>query len=132
MNTIMMITIISSLLSGIVGVGISTWYYRRYEKRKQQYEVLRRIVGCRFVLLADPTTPEINAQFFSALNEVMVIFHDSPEIIKALKEFHQGVDIPNRQNDNIVTLIKKMCKELDIKNTELNDEFLLRPFFRGK
>ena len=128
------ITIISYLFSGSVGVGISAWYYRRYEKRKQKYEVLRRIVGYRFVLVESKTfevdmkTPEVVAQFFSALNEVMVIFHDSPEVIKALQDFHRDLKVPNRPNDNLVTLIKKMCKVLDIKNTELNDEFLLRPF----
>lgn len=57
------ITVISSLLSGIIGVGISTWYYRRYESRKQKIELLRKIVGFRFAL-TEKTSPEAKAQFF--------------------------------------------------------------------
>lgn len=35
----------SSLLSGLVGVIISTYYYLRYEKRKIKLETLRRLAG---------------------------------------------------------------------------------------
>jgi len=121
------ITIISSLISGVIGVGISTWYYRRHEKRKQQFEVLRKIVGTRFAL-TENTTPEAKVQFFSALNEVVVLYHEHPEVIDALHNLHRELKVPDRLHDNLVSLFKKMCKVLGIKDNGLNDEFFLRPF----
>lgn len=121
------ITIISSLLSGIIGVGISTWYYRRHEMRKQQFEVLRKIVGTRFAL-TENTTPEAKVYFFSALNEVVVLYHDHPEVITALHNLHRELNVPDRLHDNLVSLFKKMCEVLGMKKSGLNDEFFLRPF----
>lgn len=121
------ITIISSLLSGIMGVGVSTWYYRRHEKRKQQFEVLRKIVGTRFAL-TENTTPEAKVQFFSALNEVVILYHENQDVIKALHNLHRELKVPNRLHDNLVSLFKEMCKVLDMKESGLNDEFFLRPF----
>lgn len=67
------ITVISSLLSGIIGVGISTWYYRRYESRKQKIELLRKIVGFRFAL-TEKTSPEAKAQFLVLLVKSLFYF----------------------------------------------------------
>ena len=120
-------TIISSLLSGIIGVGISTWYYRRHEKRKQQFEVLRKLVGTRFAL-TEKATSEAKVQFFSALNEVVVLYHDNPDVIKALHNLHRELKVPDRLHDNLVSLFKEMCKVLNLKDNGLNDEFFLRPF----
>ncbi|WP_423906715.1 hypothetical protein [Candidatus Spongiihabitans sp.] len=92
-----------------------------------EYETLRKIVGYRFVLTRH-TTDEAEAQFF--LNEVAVLFHDSPAVITAIRDRHSKLEVPDRQNDNLVTLFKEMCKVLKIKNDGLNDEFLLRPFSR--
>jgi hypothetical protein len=121
------ITIISSLISGLIGVGISTWYYRRYEKRKQKFEVLKKIVGYRFALTQN-TTNEAKVAFFSALNVVVILYHDNPKVITALHNLHRELNIPNRLDDNLVSLFKAMCKDLNIKDAGLNDEFFLRPF----
>jgi hypothetical protein len=121
------ITIISSLISGLIGVGISTWYYRRYEKRKQKFEVLKKIVGYRFALTQN-TTNEAKVAFFSALNVVVILYHDTPKVITALHNLHRELNIPNRLDDNLVSLFKAMCKDLNIKDAGLNDEFFLRPF----
>ena len=126
------VTIISSLLSGIVGVGISTWYYRRHEKRKQQFEVLRKIAGTRFTLINNvnvmDSMPEVTVQFFSALNEIVVLFNESPDVIKALKNMHGNLGNPTVIENDLVTLYKEMCKVLNIKNNDLNDQFFLKPF----
>ena len=124
------ITIISSLLSGIIGVGISTWFFQRYERRKQRMEVLREIVGYRFAL-TNNTTAEAKAKFFSALNQVAIVFHDQQDVIKALHDMHRELKAPDRLLDNLTTLYKEICKVLDIKFDRLNDEFFLVPFNAG-
>lgn len=120
-------TLIASLLSGVVGVTISTLYYRRHEKRKQKFEVLRRIVGTRYAL-TEKTTNEAKVVFFSALNEVVVLFHDDREVIGALNNLHRELKVQGRLHDNLVTLFKAMCRNLNVSSAGLNDEFFLRPF----
>lgn len=39
------VTLTSSLLSGIIGVVISTIYHRRYESRKMKLDLIRRLAG---------------------------------------------------------------------------------------
>lgn len=121
------ITILSSLISGLIGVSISTFYYRRHEKRKQKFEVLRKIVGTRFALTQN-TTNEAKVAFFSALNEVVILFYDNPHVITALHNMHKELNVPNRLHDNLVSLFKAICKDLNISDAGLNDEFFLRPF----
>ncbi|WP_419533221.1 DUF6680 family protein [Endozoicomonas sp.] len=121
------ITIISSLISGILSVLISTYFFQRYEKRKQRLEVLRDLVGYRFALTHN-TTSEAKIKFFSALNQVSVLFHNEPEVIKALHNMHRELQLPDRLFDNLVTLHKSICKVLGIKIAGLNDDFFLTPF----
>ncbi|EPS3402314.1 DUF6680 family protein, partial [Vibrio vulnificus] len=121
------VTIIASLLSGLIGVGISTWYYHRHEKRKQKYEVLRQMVGSRYAL-TERAGPEASVAFFSSINEVSVLFHDRPKVIEALKIMHREIGTPDRMQDNLTSLFKEMCVDLGIGNGGLNDEFFLRPF----
>ena len=106
---------------------IFTWYYHRHEKRKQQFEVLRKLGGSRYAL-TENTTQEVKVQFFSALNEVVILYHEHPDVIKALQNMHRELKISDRLHDNLVTLFKAMCKVLKISNNGLNDEFFLRPF----
>ncbi len=124
------IVVISSLLSGLIGVGVSTWFFVRHERRKQKFEVLRKIVGTRFAL-TQKTNPASKAEFFSALNEVVILFHKDKDVITALHTLHRELKVPNRLDDNLVTLFKAMCANLNIKNGGLNDEFFLRPFTPG-
>lgn len=120
--------IISSLLSGIVGVIISIYYHRRHERRAQQFEVLRRVARYRFALTENITSPEVKSQFFGALNEVFVVFYKHPDVLDALNQLHRDLRDPDKFPNNFVTLYKAMCKALNINTNALNDEFFLRPF----
>jgi len=63
-----MVILISSLLSGLLGVGISTWYHQRNEIRRTKLQVLQQLLGNRH---------DIMGQLFTeALNQVFVIFYD--------------------------------------------------------
>ncbi len=65
--------ILSSLLSGIIGVVISTIYYRRHEARKIKLDTLTRVIANRYDLKGD--------EFSRALNEIFVIFQKSNRIV---------------------------------------------------
>lgn len=126
-----MLTIFSSIISGILGVLISTWYYRRYEKRKRKLEVLRKILGGRFYLTKPSTNFEESEYFFTALNEVFIIFNDSDEVVNALSKMLEQINDNRRMLDNLLSLIKAMCNDLDIDYTQVNDSFFERPFTPG-
>ena len=70
------IAIVISLLSGLLGVIISSFYYQRFEHRRAKREVLRRLVGNR-IFLTPPLVTEKSEDFFIALNEIFVVFSPS-------------------------------------------------------
>lgn len=123
--------IIASMFSGILGVLISTFYYRRYEKRKTKLEILRRIIAYRYVLTGGYKS-EHSKEFFSALNEIYIIFNDSKKVINTIKKMHDDLGDVSKMTDNLISLIKVMCDELDIDYSLVNDSFFERPFTPNK
>ena len=114
------ITIISSLLSGIVGVAVSTFYYRRYENRKTRMDTFKRFFGNRYDLKGDA--------FSQALNEIFVVFKNSKPVMEALSLHHKAVTSGKGSEDELVKLFKSMCKDLDLDATDFNDSFFLTPY----
>jgi len=119
-STSIIVTIISSVLSGIVGVIISTIYYRRYEKRRTKIDTLKRFFANRYDLTGD--------EFSRAINEIFVIFHESPTVMTALSEFHEKVTARQNSENKLLQLLKAMCKDVNIGFDKFNDSFFLKPF----
>jgi len=116
------VTIVASLLSGIAGVAISTWYYRRHERRRAKMDTLTRLLGFRFDIMGP--------DFSRALNEIFAVFHDSTAVLRALQDFHQVVVTRQTQiaNDKLVSLLKAMCDDVGIDSASVNDSFYMQPF----
>ena len=73
----------------------------------------------------DKLLPKCSINFF-------VGFHDSREVLSALKAFHEVIvggptspDLPNRK---LLDLFKAMCDHLKIDPAPLADNFFLQPF----
>ncbi len=118
------IVLISSLISGLLGVGISIRYHQRKEIRRAKLQVLQKLFGNR---------NDVRGQLFTeALNQVFVIYHDSQEVLVALKAFHEvvigGQKTTDLTNQKLLDLFKAMCKNLKIKTEPLTDNFFLQPF----
>lgn len=117
-----LVTLVASLLSGILGVGVSTWYYRRHERYRSKMDTLTRLFGYRFDI--------VGPDFSRALNEVFVVFHDSPLVLAALQDFH--LVTVSRQgelaNDKLVSLFTAMCQDVRTDPHTVNDSFYLQPF----
>lgn len=115
--------LLSSLISGILGVGISTWYHRRAEKRMRKFRSLETLLGNRHDIVGD--------KFTEALNSVFVVYYDSPSVIKALKEFCEHTLNPIRgrdlANQKLLDLFKAMCEDLGVQIRPLTDSFFLQP-----
>lgn len=114
------ITLFSSLISGILGVAISTWYYRQYENKKYKVESLKKFMGNRYDLTGD--------EFSRALNEIFVVYKDSPKVMEALSRYHDSIISPKDSEGDLIFLFKAMCTDVGIKYEKFNDSFFLRPF----
>lgn len=114
------ITIISSLFSGIIGVGISTLYYRWYENKRTKMDTFKRFFGNRYNLNGDA--------FLQAINEIFVVFKNSKPVMEALSQHHNAVISGKSSEDELVKLFKAMCRDLGLDATDFNDSFFLRPY----
>ncbi len=124
MEVSILVTVISSLLSGLMTFAISTCFYIRHEERKQRIEVFRKLMGNRHGLTDNPD-PTAKSKFFEALNEAFVVFGKSNQVLEAINNFR---NYPERAGDNVVLLARAICKDLDIKDSIFNDSFFDTPF----
>jgi len=118
--------LISALVSGLLATCVSFYLNRQHAKNLLKRDVLRRLVGNRFVL----TKPGVGSKGepFIALNETFVVYADHPEVISALRKMHENLAVPDRLPDNLLSLVKVMAKAARVPIYQLNDDFFLRPF----
>lgn len=85
-----------------------------------------------FAVLPEPGIVLRRAQpikeFFEALNEVFVVFHDDENVLAALEVLHKELNMPGRLFDNLVKLFRAINRNLGIEYKSLTDDFMLRPF----
>jgi len=115
-----LIILIASLLSGILGVIISNIYHKRYEERKIKIESFKRLFSNRYDLKGD--------EFTRAINEIFIIFNNSYNVISALRSFHEKIVNKNNSEDEFLKLLKEICKDTNLNFEEFNDSFFLIPF----
>jgi len=129
--TAISVTIVSSLLSGLISVFITTYYYRRYDRKKMKFDILRRLAGSRYCLVPD-SNESSKKEFFEALNEVFIVFHDDEKVLNTLEIFHKELNIAgifsDSANNNLVKLFRAIIRNLGIEYKTLTDEFFLKPF----
>jgi len=119
-TTVIIVSVVSSLLSGIIGVIISAAYYRHHEKQRTKIDTFKRFFSNRYDLKGD--------EFSRAINEIFVVFHESEEVISTLRAYHQRVTDRQASEDELLKLHKAMCKDVNINFDKFNDSFFLRPF----
>jgi len=112
------------MLFGVSTLTIPLHFYIRHEERKQKLEVFRKLMANRHGLVPNGD-PEINREFFRALNEAFAVFGKSKQVIVAIKAFKIHSD---RASDNVIILAREVCKDLKIDTSFLEDEFFSEPF----
>lgn len=70
--------IFSSLISGLIGVAISTIFYQRMKKKKLRIDTAKKLIGNRHDLTGQ--------EFTQALNEALFVFSDNKIILRALND----------------------------------------------
>ena len=115
--------IISSLISGIAGVIISIFYHRQSDKKQTKIDVLRNFVGYRHDLTGN--------EFTKALNEIFVVFCDSPEIQIKVKDLHEVLSSKLGSaiaNDRLYKLFIAMCNDLKINTSTIEESSFINTF----
>lgn len=115
-------TLVASLLSGIVGVGVSFWFFFRLERHKLKLDLARRLLGYRFSISGD--------NFSCAMNEVIAVFSDSPHVLQKMELLYQALQTPGKPNADgaLVDFLKAVCKSSGLTHVALNDGYLLKTF----
>ncbi len=117
-----LITIISSLISGILGIIISIVYHRKAEKVRAKIETLKSFCGYRYDLKGD--------DFTKTLNEIFIVFQDSKDVLEKLNQFHEVIISRQTElaNDKLMSLFKAMCRNLKIDPDKYSESLFLKAF----
>ena len=117
-----LVTIVSSLVSGIVGVGVATWYFYRLERHKQKLDCARRLLGNRFSISGDA--------FSCAMNEVIAVFADSPDVLHKMARLFESLQVQDKPNADValIDFLKAVCRSSGLSQVALNDAYLLKTF----
>lgn len=117
-----LLTIISSLISGISGVVISIVYHQKAEKRQQKFNTLKDFVGYRYDVKCE--------SFTKALNEIFLVFQDSKKVIEKFNELHEIVVSKQTAliDDKLIALFKEMCKNLNIDPNKYSESSFFKAF----
>ena len=117
-----LVAVVSSLVSGLVGVGISALFFYKLERHKLKLDLARRLLGNRFHITGDA--------FSCALNEVIAVFADSPEVLEKMGRFYEALQTPGKPNADgaLMDFLKAVCKHSGLTQATLNDGYLLKAF----
>jgi hypothetical protein len=125
-NEQILVTIASSLLSGIIGVFISFLFYRNLELRKLKYDTARKLFGNRHAIEGK--------EFSEAINEIMIVYSDSKAVMDALQVMWEIMKTPQNArhakapDEALIKLMKAVCKDIGIKYKDLPDSHYLQFF----
>jgi hypothetical protein len=116
------VTVLSSLISGIIGVFVSTWYFYKLERHKLKLDLARRLLGNRFSIVGD--------DFSRAMNEVIAVFADSDDVLSRMRALYEALQAHGKPNAEtaLIDFLKAVCKNSGLTQATLNDAFLIKTF----
>lgn len=134
-----MVTLLSSLFSGLVATGITLLVthiiHKKQEKRNFKIQLFRDIIAYRTDIVPNciPT-----GNFQKAVNQVFIAYNDCPKVLEAFETFRKNViykgdtQLENdRTIDNLVMLLKAMAEEIKIDFSFSNDDLFTKPVLVG-
>ena len=125
-NETIILSLISSLLSGILGVVLSLSFYSRLEKRRIKIDSARKMFGNRHDISGD--------KFQESMNEIIIVFSDSKGVIKYVYEFINVIETPETirgitsADTALINLMKAIIADIGIKPRKIPDSYFLKFF----
>jgi hypothetical protein len=95
-------------------------------------QLLQNLLGMRHVLLPGPHDPVTADAFSGAVNQIFVVFHDSNEVLVALKAFHETVLEPSTgaelRSQRLLDLFVGMSRHLNVDTKVVGEGFFMKAF----
>lgn len=115
----------TALFSGIVATVITLYFYYKQENKRRKLDLLENIMRTLNGIKAGNEDPARHNELCGYLNSIYIAFGDNQKVLDNLTKCKMAKEL---QNDDLVTLIKSMCDDLNIKRDKLNDTFITRLF----
>lgn len=121
-NQAIIVTVLSSLASGIIGAAFSVWYFYKLERHKLKLDLARRLLGNRFSISGDA--------FSCAMNEVIAVFADSEAVLSKMARLYEALQTPGKPNADgtLIDFLKAVCKASGLTQETLNDAYFMKTF----
>lgn len=117
------VTIVSAIISGILGVVISNIYNNRQQKKKLKLDLVTGMLGYGWQALPNACD---NGAFCYYINQIFIVFNDSKEIITAYEDFKANYNTDQRY-EKYLKLLKLIMNNVGIKYNNVNDTQFLNP-----
>lgn len=122
----MVITLVSSIISGILATAITLYINYKMEQRKIKRDLVDDIFGYRYQLTAGGQNSD-KSGLTKAMNRVPIVFNKNEKVIEAYYNFFDICSLPEtavseeKRNDVLITLYKEICKAAKIEVKDWND-----------
>jgi pyruvate/2-oxoacid:ferredoxin oxidoreductase beta subunit len=107
-----------AVISGILAVYVSNTQMINYQDKQTKIETLRKIFGYRYVIF-EPScvSQEADDNFYSGMNEAIIIFSSSNNVLKAINDIHNAIEKNNATEKDFSNLYQEMLKDIGIDHT---------------
>ena len=129
MVTAMIVTILSSLFSGIFATIITILVTNHLQKKNARMEYKRKIFRDVIAYRGDISNSGRNSGHFQeAINQVFIAYNDCPKVLKAFEEFRKSTTAHNQNViSDLLGLIKAMALVIKVDYSFANDDLFTRP-----
>lgn len=119
------LTAFAALLGAALGAFLSHYFSRKRDHLELKRDVLRRVVGYRWVLTE--VREDREGHIFTALNETMVVFAGDKAVETEIEKFHSALERGFRADD-LWPLAKAMARSARVPCDGWKKELFVRPF----
>ena len=121
-NEAILVTLVSSVISGLAGVAVAAWFFYRIERYKLKLDLARRLFGYRHSIVGEG--------FSTAMNEVFVVFAGEVEVIQNMGCLYSVIETPGKPNLEVVfaDFLKSVAKSAGLGKAKLNDAYFIKTF----
>ena len=119
------VTAFAALLGAALGAFLSHYFSRKRDHLELKRDVIRRVVGYRWVLTE--VRQDREGHFFTALNEAIVVFAGDKAVEKEIEKFHFALKRGFRAED-LWPLAVTMARSARVPSDGWKKELFERPF----
>lgn len=112
--------LLSTALSPVIAVCVTLWWQQRKERRDAKFRLFATLMAYR---KAYP----ISYEWASSLNQIVVLFSDSPTVVDHWNRYYDLLNLPvgqrnvPDQNHKYLELMRKMAEELGLGSLQQTD-----------